>query len=342
MINNEKFSIETQIDDEEWLAFIQKCPQKDIFQTPHMKIVFEKTKDYDPFCFFARDEKDEIIASLLAYTIREPVPFSYFSRRAIAEGGPLFLENEEGRLAARLLIEEFSKKIKKHAIFAEIRNHRSSEEINSIFQQSKFNFVDHLNIIIDLTKGKEALWNDMHKQRRAGIRRSLRRGVSCKVVKSESDIKVLYDILKETYKYVKVPFADESLFIAIFQELVPKNFAKPFLLQLDDCPIASFVPLMYEGKIIEFYTGGLREYSRYHANELAVWKLLEWGSENNFNVFDFFGAGPPDKNYGVRDFKLRFGGELVNNGRYLRILHPISNKISKYGYKTWKILKKIF
>ena len=33
------------------------------------------------------------------------------------------------------------------------------------------------------------------------------------------------------------------------------------------------------------------------------------------------GAGKPDEDYGVRDFKAKFGGELLEHGRYLKIHH---------------------
>ena len=35
--------------------------------------------------------------------------------------------------------------------------------------------------------------------------------------------------------------------------------------------------------------------------------------------YDFGGAGWPDEEYGPRDFKAKFGGDLVCYGRYRRI-----------------------
>ena len=54
--------------------------------------------------------------------------------------------------------------------------------------------------------------------------------------------------------------------------------------------------------------------------------LIDYATKNNFQMFDFLGAGSPNKNYGVREFKSKFGGELLNHGRFIRI-----NK--KYLYK---------
>jgi lipid II:glycine glycyltransferase (peptidoglycan interpeptide bridge formation enzyme) len=41
------------------------------------------------------------------------------------------------------------------------------------------------------------------------------------------------------------------------------------------------------------------------------------------------GAGKPDEGYGVRDFKAKFGGELVEHGRYLYLCKPMMYKLGK-------------
>ncbi len=50
------------------------------------------------------------------------------------------------------------------------------------------------------------------------------------------------------------------------------------------------------------------------------------------------GAGKPQEDYGVRDFKSQFGGELVEYGRFIHVRNSLLYKIGKLGVK---ILKKI-
>ena len=45
------------------------------------------------------------------------------------------------------------------------------------------------------------------------------------------------------------------------------------------------------------------------------------------------GAGKPDKAYGVRNYKLAFGGDLAEHGRFINILNPILYKLGKIGIK---------
>ena len=53
------------------------------------------------------------------------------------------------------------------------------------------------------------------------------------------------------------------------------------------------------------------------------------------------GVGKPDQEYGVRDFKARFGGELVNYGRLTRINNPFLYSLAEFGYNVLALLKNI-
>jgi hypothetical protein len=48
------------------------------------------------------------------------------------------------------------------------------------------------------------------------------------------------------------------------------------------------------------------------------------------------GAGKPDIPYGVRDFKMEFGGELVEHGRFLCVRKPLLYWIGELGVKILK------
>ena len=66
---------------------------------------------------------------------------------------------------------------------------------------------------------------------------------------------------------------------------------------------------------------------------------MRWGIVNGIKVFDWLGAGKPNKEYGVRDFKLEYGGKVVEFGRYEKIHKPFLMEIGKIGLKLWQKLK---
>ena len=51
------------------------------------------------------------------------------------------------------------------------------------------------------------------------------------------------------------------------------------------------------------------------------------------------GAGKPDEQYSVRDFKAEFGGEMVEHGRFLCINKPLLYQIGKAGLAILKRCK---
>jgi lipid II:glycine glycyltransferase (peptidoglycan interpeptide bridge formation enzyme) len=69
---------------------------------------------------------------------------------------------------------------------------------------------------------------------------------------------------------------------------------------------------------------------------MLTWHVLSWGVSNGYRLYDFGGAGKPGEDYGVRLFKAKFGGELVNFGRFVNVHKPLLLKISKPGYQIFQ------
>ena len=66
---------------------------------------------------------------------------------------------------------------------------------------------------------------------------------------------------------------------------------------------------------------------------------MNWGIETGCHTFDFGGAGKPGVSYGVKDYKLKFGGELVNFGRFRKIYKPGIYNLASRGFKFWQKIK---
>jgi lipid II:glycine glycyltransferase (peptidoglycan interpeptide bridge formation enzyme) len=81
-----------------------------------------------------------------------------------------------------------------------------------------------------------------------------------------------------------------------------------------------------------WYGGLNRAFSSYSPNEIMMWHILEWGAKNGYRCYDFGGAGKPDVEYGVRDFKAKFGGTQVSFGRNVYVHKPFLMGIAELGY----------
>jgi len=73
--------------------------------------------------------------------------------------------------------------------------------------------------------------------------------------------------------------------------------------------------------------------------EALLWHVIRWARSQGYTVFDFGGAGQPAENYGPWRFKAKFGGELVELGRFVRVHSSMRMKASVIGYP---VLQRIF
>ena len=96
-------------------------------------------------------------------------------------------------------------------------------------------------------------------------------------------------------------------------------------------------PIFDKKAIYEWYICGIDgKFKGIFPSVLATWAAINYANLANIHFFDFMGAGKPDKAYGVRDFKSKFGGHLVNYGRYEKVHKPALMQIGKFSLKLWK------
>ena len=89
------------------------------------------------------------------------------------------------------------------------------------------------------------------------------------------------------------------------------------------------------------YYCGLREYHpKIFPTHLAIVATIDFGLKNNLQKVDLMGAGKPNEEYGVRKYKSEFGGDLVEQGRFIKVYNPFLFQIGKIGLKIIKKLGK--
>jgi lipid II:glycine glycyltransferase (peptidoglycan interpeptide bridge formation enzyme) len=327
-------------DREQWSDFVYNHPYGNIFQTPDMAEVYKRTKNYEPITLAATTtNNDEILAILHAVVIKEMKGMlGKFSARSIIQGGPLFIDNEKGVEALRRLMEYYDEIARKEALYTDIRALWDTSNISGLFNGLGYEYEEHLNFLIDLNRSEEEIWQGIHKSRRKGINRAASKGVKIEEMGDKKLVPFFYEIIDETYKHAKIPLADVSLFDSAFELLVPKSMAIFYLAKYENMYIGARAILNYKDLIYDWYAGALLEYLSLYINEALVWHSLKEGVNNGYHLFNFGGAGKPNEEYGVREFKRRFGGKMVNLGRYRKIYSPFKMKIAEKGFEVYKEL----
>jgi lipid II:glycine glycyltransferase (peptidoglycan interpeptide bridge formation enzyme) len=318
-----------------WGSFVGKHPEGNIFHTPEMFRVFNRTKNYRPELWAAIRGSRILALFLPVQTTLMSGLFRPFTSRFVAHGSVLCEPDGEGLEALDKLLESYTHQMKGPPLFTELRNLTKLETVQPILSKHGFVYEDHLNYLINLNRSPEAVFKDFGRRTRKNIRRGIKQGrVVIQEAKEMEQVTACYGLIRRTYHVAHVPLADRSLFEAAFDVLRPKDMVRFTLACVDQEPVACSVELLYKGTIIGWYGGMNRAYGGYVSNELLMWHILKWGSEKGYRLYDFGGAGSPDEEYGVRDFKAKFGGELVSFGRNVYVHAPLLLRLSKIGYKV--------
>lgn len=305
--------------------------------------VFARTRGCQPQLCAAVDGNDQVLALLtpVYVTVQGGLPRRLLTR-SIAYGGVLYSPTKEGKIALGLLLREISLQTKSAALFTELRNLSDIEPIKEVLSEFGFQFEEHLNYLIDISDSPEQVMLNIGSRTRKNIRHALRKGnVMIEQVTRPSQLTSWYDLIRKSYDAAGVPLTDISLFQAAFEELTPKGMARFYLARIGSTCVAATVELPYKEVIYGWYSGVDRDFASEYPGELLMWEILRWGAENGYKIYDFGGAGKPDEHSGVRDFKAKFGGTLVNYGRNTRVHAPGLLRLSKWGYQIYRGVLKV-
>jgi serine/alanine adding enzyme len=328
------------LDEDQWRHFVESQPTSNIFHTLEMLQVFARAKRHRPTLWAATDNDGEVLALLLPMqiTLMDGL-LRRLTTRAVVYGSVLYDPSPAGEEALATLLRTYAQDADREVLFTELRNLSDLSAVQPMLNDCGFVYEDHLNYLIDLDRPVEEVVQDIGVRTRKHIRRGLtKQKVVVEEVTERGQIGVCYDLLRKSYAGARVPLADRSLFEAAFDVLYPRGMVKFLLARVGDAYVAASVELLYKDVIYGWYGGVDRAYTGYTPSELLIWHIFKWGVENGYRLYDFGGAGKPDREYGVRDFKAKFGGELVCHGRNICVHAPGLLHLSRWGYAAYRWL----
>lgn len=301
------------------------------FQTP-AALDFFHSVGIETFTLVVQNEA-RIVASLSGIIQKEKGLKATFTSRAIVYGGPMFsaeIEHEETVELLRLLISDLKEKV----IYIEFRNLNDYSDFSTAFEEVGFVYHPHLNFHLDCTD-MAAMKKRMSSSKLRQVKKSIKEGAAVIEATTTEQIAEFYAILLHLYKTkVKTPLPDLDFFVELW-----KSSSVTFLLiEYQNEIIGGIVAPILKHKVIYewFVCGKDGVYKNVYPSILATWAAMEYASENGIARFDFMGAGKPDEDYGVREFKSKFGGELVQHGRYRYVAKPFLYELGKTAVKILK------
>ena len=324
------------IDSGLWSKLVKQSSAASWFQTQEAYAFFDSLSFLEAFAYAI--ESDGVLKGVaVGYIQKDGGKLKqFFSRRAIILGGPLLaddISNEE----LDALLSALKRKLRKKAIYIETRNFNDYSRWRKVFEDCDFAYDPHYDIIVD-TSTMDVVNGNLGKSRKRDIRVSFRDGATIVDQPTIEQVREYYVILDELYRTkVKTPLFP----LAFFEALYKLPSAVFLLVEYDGKIVGGTVCVRLQGKALyEMYACGKDGvHKTIFPSEMATFAGLQHAAENGCPRFDMMGAGKPDDGgYGVRDFKLKFGGELIELGRYACVCKPLLFRIGKLGVKLMKKL----
>lgn len=316
-----------------WNEYVANHPQGTIFHTAEMVDVYAATPQHQPFARAAVNADGKIVALLVAVRIVTVSGFaSSLASRSVFFAEPLCDDSEEGVEALVRLIELHDQHMQGNTLFSEVRPIGPPGREKLALERCGYEYRGYLNYIVNLSQGKEVLWSNLKKSCRQNINRSRRKNVIVKDGTTTAGIKTMYPLIQSSYEHAQVPLADIGLFHAAL-ELLPPGVVQVRVVSYQDRPVAAGIVLVYKGLIYAWYGGTSRQRGITPFDDLT-WDEIEWGCNHQQLLYDFGGAGWPDEDYGPRKFKAKFGGKLVNYGRYRKVYSAWKFAVAKTSFRV--------
>lgn len=318
----------SEIDPSQWNDLIKNAHSGEIsfFQTKECYDFYASLSFLSPF-IFGISENDKLVALAWGYLTAEGGRMKrFFSRRAIVPGGILMRAGISGDTLS-VFLNYVGRQLSEQAIYIEIRNHFDYKSYQPYFEASGFEYHPHLNYLIALTEPNE-VFGRFNKSRQRQIKQAVASGVTWSVTLQKKDIDAFYTLLQHTYRAK----ARRPLFpVEYFYKLVQQPEGRLLVVKKDDTVVGGMACFQYAGnRLYELFICGDDSRKELYPSVMATWAGIDYAIQQQVAVFDFMGAGKPEAFYGVREFKNRFGGDLVEYGRFLYIGKPLLYAIGRF------------
>ena len=329
---------QNDINRDEWSALVAASATGTWFQSAEAYDFFASMPElYRPFAYGIENDGSLRGVCIGYVTVEKNAVKQFMMRRAIIAGGPVFVDDAADSEVMSLMC-AVRKQLQAHAIYVETRNFNDYSRWKEAFEKAGFSYEPHLNFHVHTDQGWEAVEENIGKHRKKYIRLSFRDGASIEENPTIEQVRAYYDILLDLYRTkVKMPLQPWEF----FEKLYHCPSCKYLLVMFDGQVVGGSICMLLPGHgVYEWYACGKDGvFKNIHPSSVTKYAGMKYACDNGYAVFDMMGAGKPDEEYGVRDFKAEFGGELVEHGRFLCVTKPLLYKIGVMGVKILKAIK---
>ena len=159
--------------------------------------------------------------------------------------------------------------------------------------------------VLDLSVGRQALWDGLHSNARSPVRQAERAGVEVRVDNSEKGFRDYFSMLEASSRRwgMSDPSKPWSLFESISRH-ADTHSVRLWLADVEGRPAAGALCFYGAGEVF-WWTGAMHEeLSQHRPNNLIQWRIIEDAVERGFTTYNMGSSG---ELAGVHRFKQQFG-----------------------------------
>ncbi|MDD3079185.1 MAG: GNAT family N-acetyltransferase [Paludibacter sp.] len=324
-----------EIDRKDWEHLGKTSKFGSFFQSPTCYDFYQKLSFLIPFVY-AAVQNNTLQALVCGYIVADGgAAKRCFSRRAIIPGG-ILLSEDIAVETLQTLLEKLKSELRQKVIYVEFRNYHDYFQYKSSFIAAGFSYKQHYDIH-NVVGNVENVWQGLSSSKKRQIFQSRKNGYTTVLAQSEEELKLFYALLSVLYtqKIGKPLFPHE-----FFEKIIREPFAKLFLVKKESNVVGGILTVEFQKKAVyEWFIAGDDMIKGIFPSALATWAGIEYAAQHNFEYFDFMGAGSDVENQGVREFKLKFGGKLIETGRFVLVNKLLIFNIAKVYLKMLNIVK---
>lgn len=199
---------------------------------------------------------------------------------------------------------------------------------------------------LDLTKSVDTLFNNLKSKTRYNVNVAIKKGVEIYENSTAEGMEQYIEILEETTKRQGFYAHSPSYFRMLWGTLGNSGMLRIFSAVYNGQILVSWIMFVFNGKLYYPYGASRAVHRDVMASNLMMWEMIQFGKNNDCEVFDMWGSLGPEPNskdpwYGFHRFKEGYGGKLVEFiGTYDLVLNPLLYKVFRVVEDwRWKWLR---
>ena len=286
---------------DKWDQFVVQNPGSSFYHESAWFRILEKTFSYKQIgCL--QLEGNKIVAGLPLFKVRRLAGKGIVSSPFRDRGGVLCLPD----VNPRHILEQAVKRHAAQADYILVKQMAAFEE--AVFRPIPFQeSINWITTRLDLSKGIDKIWSNLKNNAQGPVKQAQKKGVKIAIADSQADMANFYRIFLENRKTLGIPSFPKNFFLRLSEFMQPSGKICLMLAKLGKKSIAGILLLIHKNSVIDGYAASLQEFRPYRANDLLVWKAIEWACRKGYTVFDFGADSRLQKN--LLAFKKKWGGE---------------------------------